>query len=737
MFGKLARVIAARPKTVIVVWAFAAVGMLLLALKGVGDGGVFERAQTGLPTVRGADSTEVLSFQREHADPQASTLLFVEVEGIDLDDPAQASAIGEQVSALAAGASVRSVVWPGGAQAGSVPAYEGEKQFVPQALIAWDGSAFLIVVSFDPAAFDKPATEHERIARALHEALDPLVGESGQIKIYSDPLLYQDFTHQIERDLVTGEAVALPVALLVMVLVFGGFLAAGIPLAGALASIAGGLAVLFAFSYPIELDQSSINVVTVLAIGLSIDYGLLIVSRFREEVLREGADAGPALATTLSTAGRTVFFSAVTVAISVGGMLIFEAELIRGIGGAALGAVMMALATALTLVPALLMVSADRLARPAPTLRWRLLDSVISRSADVSSEHGIFERLARGVQRAPWLVVGAVTVLLLVLASPLADLAVRNSQHELLPADNVRRQVLDTFDTRYPALALPQIRVLADAPEADLDAWLAQASASVDGVTNVTAATDVDGMSTAGISTRYEDQASDQAVALVRSLRALDAPFDVMIGGQAAIQIDFVDSLGEGAAWAVGLVVLATFVLLFLMTGSLLVPVKTLVINGLSLSAAVGVVSWIFTDGNLEGPLGFTSTGGIETYVLVMIIAFGFGLSMDYEVFLLARIKEHLDAGASNDEAVRRGLQRSGRIITSAAAIIIIVFVGFATGKLLVIKEVGIGLAVAVFLDASLVRMLLVPATMTLLGRWNWWAPAALRSLYERGRIDH
>jgi RND superfamily putative drug exporter len=198
-----------------------------------------------------------------------------------------------------------------------------------------------------------------------------------------------------------------------------------------------------------------------------------------------------------------------------------------------------------------------------------------------------------------------------------------------------------------------------------------------------------------------------------------------------------VDSLGDGAPWALGLVVLATFVLLFLMTGSLLVPVKTLIINGLSLGATLGIVSWIFTDGHLQGPLQFTSTGGIETYVLVMIIAFGFGLSMDYEVFLLARIKEHIDAGETNDEAVRRGLQRSGRIITSAAAVIVLVFVGFASGQLLVIKEVGIGLAVAVFLDATLVRMLLVPATMTLLGNWNWWAPAPLRRLYARVKIEH
>jgi len=234
-----------------------------------------------------------------------------------------------------------------------------------------------------------------------------------------------------------------------------------------------------------------------------------------------------------------------------------------------------------------------------------------------------------------------------------------------------------------------------------------------------------------------DDAGGDEATAVVEDIRATDPGFPFWVTGQAANQIDFVDALLEGLPWAVGIVVVATLVLLFLMTGSVLVPVKALLINIVSLTASLGVVVWIFQDGNLEGVLDFTSPGGVESYIVAVALAFGFGLAMDYEVFLLARIKELYDSGLSNDDAVRLGLQRSGRIITSAALIMIVVFGGFIAGELLAIKEIGVALAVTVLVDATLVRMLLVPATMTLLGDWNWWAPRPLRRVYERLAIKH
>ncbi|WP_370634356.1 MMPL family transporter [Demequina sp. TTPB684] len=743
MFERIAHLVVRRPRAVVVTWVLAAAAMLALALTGIGDGNLYDRAETGVPTVQGADSTFVYEYLQDAAPDDTGPELAFLVQGVDAAAPSAQDAVTVAAEAVAQTSGVGAVQTPygiiPGPEADALPADAGSPGAAggTNPLVASDGSSLLVLVVYAPFSADPLETHH-----AATQVFSDAYQGDGEVLVYSDPLLFDDFTTQIQGDLVKGEAVALPVALLVMVLVFGGFLAASAPLIGALASIAGGMAILFAFSYPITLDESAINVVNVLGIGLSIDYGLLVVSRYREELASRGDGTGhdarsDAMVATLATAGRTVFFSSVTVAISVGGMLVFGAELIRGIGGAALGVVVMALAAALTLVPAVLYLYGHRVARVSVLNRVPLLRTLLRRTADVQSEHGFFERLASGVQRRPWLVVGAVTAVLVVLASPLANIAVRNSQEELLPAANERRQFIEVFDAQYPALVEPQIQVVADAAPAELQTWLDRAAGLVGVVRATEPQSGEGGMSTAGIVTSYADQAGADATSLLRELRAIDVPFAVHLGGQAAIQVDFVDSLAQGAPWAIGLVVLATFVLLFLMTGSLLVPFKTLIINGLSLAASVGIVSWIFVDGNLEGLLDFTSTGGIETYVLVLIIAFGFGLAMDYEVFLLARIKELVDAGDSNDVAVRKGLQRSGRIITSAAAVIIIVFIGFATGSLLVIKEVGIGLAVAVFLDATLVRMLLVPATMTLLDDWNWWAPAPLRRLYSRKGISH
>lgn len=228
------------------------------------------------------------------------------------------------------------------------------------------------------------------------------------------------------------------------------------------------------------------------------------------------------------------------------------------------------------------------------------------------------------------------------------------------------------------------------------------------------------------------EPSSSTAEQAVSSLRSLPAPADTWITGQAATQLDFRQSVSAQLPWVVGIIILATVVLLFLMTGSLLVPLKALIINTISLVSSLGVVVWVFQGGHGAGLLGFTPIGGVETYVVVTALGVGFGLAMDYEVFLLGRIKEHWDAGADNDAAVERGLQHSGRIVTSAALIMLTVFLGFTVGELLVVKEIGLALAVIVALDATVVRMLLVPATMTLLGKWNWWAPAPLQRLHKR-----
>lgn len=742
---------------VIISWVIVASATVAMALVGLGDGNVFGRTSTGIPLVSGSDSAFVIN---NLVDDQNGETLFVELRDVDPADADLIGAVQQVADAVAADPDVESVTTPFGIvpTVGAAPPLDhvgdavlGDAMF-SSPLVSTDGDAIVVMATFAPDA--EPTVDHlttvaDTIADAVPDAT-PIV--------YAATLMYHDFEYLIQRDLVVGEAIALPAALLVMVLVFGGFLAASAPVIGAIASIASGMGVLFGFTYVLDLDQSAINVVTVLGIGLSIDYGLLLVSRFREELLRRshaGASAThrevsgapeslsdddriEALVVTVSTAGRTVFYSAVIIAISVGGMLVFDAEIIRGIGGASLGVVVMALLTALTLVPAVLHLYGPVLARPSVLDRLPGIRRVLRATSDVTRDHGVFSRLATWVQRRPWTVLIVTTGLLLFLASPLLNVQLRNSSAEMLPAENSGRIFVTEMEARYPDLAAPHQTVMAATTAAELDAWLADVAD--DEVWPVAPAAQQGEFAVAQLRTTHADQSSPEAVAVVRDLRQLseaDAAFPVYLGGTAAIQADFMDALVEGAPWAIGIVVIATFVLMFLMTGSVLVPLKTLIINALSLLAALGVLAWIFSDGNLEGLLGFTSAGGVETYVLVMILAFGFGLAMDYEVFLIARIKELIDAGHDNDTAVRIGLQRSGRIITSAALVIVLVFLGFAAGQLLVIKQVGVGLAVAVALDATIVRMLLVPATMTLLGNWNWWAPAPLRRVYQRLSLEH
>jgi RND superfamily putative drug exporter len=504
----------------------------------------------------------------------------------------------------------------------------------------------------------------------------------------------------VETDLRTGESIALPVSMLVMVVVFGGFLAAGMPIAGALASIAGALASLLGFSYLIDLDASVVNVVTVLGLGLCIDYGLLIVSRFREELRREPDDVERALVATMRTAGRTIVYSAVTVAISLSGLLVFSADILRAVGAAGVSVVLVALVVALTLVPTLLALAGGRMVRPGVPHRVPGLRRLVRRLGDVAPPEGFFSRLGRAVQRSP--------------ALPALDMQLRSSGTELLPVDADQRVFFSTLAEEFPATASPAVRVVADAEVTEVSAW-SQQVADIEGVQAVEPPVAVGDYTVLGVRVADPDPNSQVATDVVGALRS-DRP---------------------EAPWAIGVVVLATFALLFAMTGSLLVPLKALLLNVVSLGASLGVVVWVFQYGHLEDVLDFTSAGGVETIIPPLVLAFGFGLAMDYEVFLLARIAEMRAAGLTNDEAVVAGLQRSGRIITSAALIVVIVFSGFVAGELLVIKQNGVALAVAVAVDATLVRCLLVPATMTLLGEWNWWAPAPLRRLHDRLGLAH
>ena len=711
--------VARRPRVVVAVWLLAVVAAFASALGLVTGESLFDRLGSGEPTVAGENLTgrELLSAAGE----TGTTRYMLQVTGVDADSPEVARAGRAAARDLAAISGVDAVAMPY-----AVP--QGLQS--PQATVLFkdespSSDGFLTVITLDPDLSDEDGTRvREEVDREFDAMLAAMPGGEGATGGLTE--LIDSITHQVEQDLRTGEGVALPVSFLLMVLVFGGFVAAGMPILGAVASIAGALASLLAFSYAIDLDASVVNVVTVLGLGLCIDYGLLTVSRFREE-LRARAQGIPArditreqieaaTARTVDSAGRTVIFSGLTVAISLGGLLVFEAPIMKAIGSAGLSVVLVAMLVAVTLVPALCALGARRLLR---------------KGTEQAPEHGVFSRLAVWVHDRPVPIIVAVLAVLITLAMPALGMRLTSSGAEMLPRQAEQRVFFTDLAEHYPTVNGPDLRIVAQATPEQATAYAA-------------ALPELDGQRVTGVPERISDNLTaigvdveggpldEQAREMVRLLQADRPDFPTYVVGQASGLQDFTDSMLDRALLAFALVALATLVLLFLMTGSVVIPIKALLLNIVSLGASLGILVWVFQQGHLEGLLGFESVGAIESMIPLLILAFGFGLSMDYEVFLLSRIVELHEQGYSNDDAVVMGLQRSGRIITSAAALVVIVFSGFVAGQLLVIKQTGVGLAVAVLLDATLVRMLLVPATMSVLGDWNWWAPRRLQRWHAR-----
>ncbi|MGN6302638.1 MAG: MMPL family transporter [Angustibacter sp.] len=724
---RLGRFEARHARVVVLGWVLVVVAAFALALGLLGGGALFDRLSSGEPTVPGDSRTgrDLLDAQTK-VGPTITTV----IDGVDPGQPSVRAAVSELATGLANGQHVAAVTSPYTVPGGlSGPA--------AKTLVDRDGRGVALLVRLDPGLSSSGELERARWvetqAAATARGLPGATATTG-----STAQLVDEITHRVEVDLRTGEGVALPISLVVMVLVFGGFVAAGLPLLGAVASIGGGLASLWGFSQLIDLDATVVNVVTILGLGLCIDYGLLIVSRFREELRGVMADHTPtpeelehAVGRTVAVAGRTVLFSGLIVAISLSGLMFFQAEILRAIGAAGVSVVAVALVVAIGFVPPLMGLAGARLVRPGLPQRVPGLRVLLRRLGDVAPSEGVFSRLAGAVQRRPWVVTIAVTALLVLAAVPSLGMHLRSSGPELMPVGSDQRTFVEQLDAHYPAIANPDIVVVAKATPRQVAAWVPSVQA-IPGVRSVDAPVQRGDVTVLGVRVDGGDGGGQVARGVVEHLRADRPDFPAYTTGQAAGQIDFADALTRRAPYAIGLVVLATFVLLFLMTGSVLVPLKALVMNVVSLGASLGVVTLVFQDGHLENLLNFTSTGAVETTIPPMVLAFGFGLAMDYEVFLLSRIKEQRDLGRSNDEAVAIGLQRSGRIITSAALLVVIVFAGLLVAQVLTVKQTGVALMTAVVVDATLVRMLLVPATMTLLGEWNWWAPGPLRRLHDR-----
>jgi RND superfamily putative drug exporter len=689
MMSSLASFVVRRRRAVIGIW--------ILVL--IGAGVVGSAAFSVLSSDFGAGPTTESGRVTERLDELAATggEIAIIAGDIDIDDPAVALSVGGGLERIAAIDGVIAVVDPW--STGST------------ALRATDGRAALAVVTItgglDEDAELDLAHRITDVARSL-DAPDVLVG--------GNVLVGEQFATASESDLLRGEAIALPIAFLAMIFLLGGLRGAGMPMLVALAGVITSLAVLVAATVIGDVSIFSINVVNMLGIGLGIDYGLLMVSRFREERGR-GSDVHDAVVDTVATAGKTVVFSALTVAVAMCGLFVFGLPILTSFGIAGLGVVLLCMTASVTLLPATLAVVGARIPPTAP----------------VTDVEGRFYRVARWVQGHPVAVGAGCAVVLIVLGTPFLAARFEIGDARSLPRSSEVRDVALTLADRFPARGTDPITIIADTdPDStELLTWSEQLG-TMPGVVGVSVRPNTpSGLAVVDVTPAGTSQGSE-ASALVDDLRRTGTSFDTEVGGIAAELIDIEARLGQRLPLAGLMVITATLVLLFLMTGSIIVPIKAVVMNILSLGASFGALVWIFQEGHLAGILGFDSVGALDLWMPVLILIFAFGLSMDYEVFLLSRIKEVHDETGDSDLAVAMGLQRSGRIITSAALLIVIVFAGFAAGEVLAIKQLGVGLAIAVLVDATIVRTLLVPATMSLLGERNWWAPAPLRRFHQR-----
>jgi uncharacterized membrane protein YdfJ with MMPL/SSD domain len=592
-----------------------------------------------------------------------------------------------------------------------------------RSFVARNGREAYLAVAFRPVPPDKEDDVAKRIEARF-------VGQQ-DVKLGGGLIAGRQVGEQIGSDLAHAEMLALPLLFVLSLLIFRGLIAALLPLAGGLVSIVTTFSALRLVNSATPMSVYAINLVTGIGLGLAIDYSLFMISRYREELARSGP--GPeALRRTLATAGRTVAFSSLTIAAAMAALLVFPQPFLYSMGTGGVFVSLLSAANALFVLPAILAALGPRVNALAPARMRRSAE----RSGRVETK-GFWYGLSHWVMRHAVFTAAASAAVMIVIGLPFLGIKFTGVDASVLPESRSARQVDDALRTRFPANTTSPIYVAVTAPPAALvpvRAYAARIHRIADSQA-VVAQPQVAGPDAElwRIDVVSKSPAlSDRTKKLVSAIRTTPAPFPVRVGGQTASFLDLQSSLRARLPFAVVVLASTSLVLLFLLTGSVVLPVKSLLMAGLTLSATLGLLVFIFQDGRLEGFFKYTSQGALESTQPILLAAIALGLSTDYTVFLLSRIKEAHDAGLPNTEAVALGLARTGRLITSAALLFCVAVGAFSTSKIVFIKELGVGMAVAVILDATLVRALLVPSLMKLLGDWNWWAPAPLRRLHER-----
>jgi RND superfamily putative drug exporter len=544
---------------------------------------------------------------------------------------------------------------------------------------------------------------------------------------------------QAQKSVETGELIAFPVTLVALIVVFGSLATALLPLLVGMVTVLLCLGVLWILATVTSLSSLSVSVVSLLGLGLAIDYSLLTVNRYREE-LRSGRSRTDAVTATIRSVGRTVAFSALMVTVAASGVVWFPLQAIRSMGYAAMATAPLAALASLTVLPAAVVLLGARVDRRM--LRRRGTASADSARAGAEPEAGFWHRLAVLVMRRPVPIAVAVVIVLLLLGAPVLGIKLGMPDERVLPGNAVPRQVAQTISADFSGSVENAIQVVSTHPVADTGA-LSGYAASLSRLGDVASVTTATGSYAAGKQVAaggasYRPFSSGQAVylsvipasgdpslaeQLVSDIRATPAPFPVVAGGVPAVSVDAVAATQHWLPYALIWVAVVMAILLVVMTGSVVLPLQALILSALSLTATFGALVWIFQDGHLSGILGFTATGQIAVTVPILLFALSFGLAMDYQVFLLARIREEYRRCGDPTAAVAAGLERIGRIVTAAAVLISIVFLAFLASGISLDKAFGIGLPLAVLLDATFIRGALLPATMRLTGHRTWWGP--------------
>ncbi|MFJ7078660.1 MMPL family transporter [Streptomyces sp. NPDC098781] len=704
--GGWTRLVTARPRLSLLV------ALVITALAVLAGSGVADRLGSGGWEDPDAESTYATkALEREFPASQPNLLLLVDAGGASVDDPAVAAQARRLTERLA---DEKGVVGVGSYWQTKSPALRAE-----------DGHEALIAARI--------TGEEKQMGETLDRLAPEFRGAHGPVEVsVGGPVAVRhEMQTTIQEDLLRAEMIALPVTLVLLVMVFGSAVAALLPLGIGIVAILGTNAVLRGLTEFTDVSVFAMNLTTALGLGLAIDYALFIVRRFREE-LATGSEPLGAVGTTLRTAGRTVLFSALTVAVSLAAMLLFPQYFLRSFAYAGIAVVLLAAGAALILLPAALILLGHRVNSLDLRRLFRRGRRKDPAEASGATEGRAWARTANLVmRRAPVFALGTTAVLVL-LGLPFLGVKFGTADDRQLPSSAESHVVQQHIRDGFPGSPGGGLEVLAEGR-----ATQTQYADYKKRIAALPEVARVDGPLLKGESAYFTvlpkgEAVDDPAQRLVGELRATEAPFDTKVTGAAAVLVDSKDAIAERLPLAGAFIVIVTLLLVFLLTGSVLIPIQAVVLNALSLTAMFGAVVWVFQDGHLSGLLGFTSPDSIETTLPVLMFCVAFGLSMDYGVFLLSRIKEEYDATGDHDQAVRHGLQRTGGLITAAAVILAVVMVAIGTSRVTNTKMLGLGIALAVLMDAMIVRSLLVPAVMRLTGRATWWAPGPLRRFHDR-----